>query len=197
MLSLHWMHYIVKKTLKVFLDSQNNYVVKVKANQPTLLGSIKEIIETSSAVSSFTDEQTKRGRKEKRITKVYLPSSKIPDGWPGLNRIIQVERSFESKKCSHQTKSYYISSLLSNDANLFSAGIRGHWLIENKLHWVKDVIQKEDTTRHKSGSAAKNMSILRKIAINIIRENGYESVKYATLFFARNVNELNKIFHRT
>jgi hypothetical protein len=39
------MHYIVKKTLKVFLDSQNNYVVKVKANQPTLLGSIKEIIE--------------------------------------------------------------------------------------------------------------------------------------------------------
>ncbi len=179
------------------MESQNNYVVKVKANQPNLLNSIKEIIETSSAVSSFTEEQTKRGRKEKRITKIYLPSSKIPDGWSGLNRIIQVERSFESKKCSHQTKSYYISSLLSNDANLFSTGIRGHWLVENKLHWVKDVIQKEDTTRHKSGSAAKNMSLIRNIAINIIRKNGFESVKYATIFFASNVKELNKLLNRT
>lgn len=191
------MRYIVKKTLKVILDSQNNYLVKVKANQPSLLSSIKEIIETSSSLSSFTEEQTKRGRKEKRITKIYLPTSKIPDGWYGLNRIIQVERNFESKKAFHQTQSFYISSLLTNDAAIFSKGIRGHWLIENRLHWVKDVILKEDTTRHKSGNAAKNMSIIRNIAINIIRENGYESAKYATLFFASNVKELFKIISRT
>ena len=181
----------------MILDSQNNYLVKVKANQPELLSSIKEIIETSSVVSSFTEEQTKRGRKEKRITKIYFPTFRIPDGWPGLNRIIQVERNFESKKSSHQTKSYYISSLLSNDAVNFSAGIRGHWFIENKLHWVKDVIQKEDTTRHKSGNAAKNMSIIRNIAINIIRNNGHDSIKHATLFFASNVKELAKIIYRT
>lgn len=108
-----------------------------------------------------------------------------------------MERIFESKKTFHQTQSYYISSLLSNDATVFSTGIRGHWLIENKLHWVKDVIQKEDTTRHKSGNAAKNMSIIRNIAINIIRDNEYDSVKHATLFFASNVKELFKIIFRT
>lgn len=172
-------------------------MVKVKANQPKLLDSIKEIIDTSSVVSSFTEQQTKRGRKEKRITKIYLSTSRIPDDWPGLNRIIHMERIFESKKAFHQTQSYYISSLLSNDAAVFSTGIRGHWLIENKLHWVKDVIQKEDTTRHKSGNAAKNMSLIRNIAINIIRENGYDSIKHATLFFASNVKELTKIIFRT
>jgi len=181
----------------MILESQNNYLVKVKANQPTLLNSIKEIVETSGAVSSITEEQKKRGRKEKRITKIYLPTSKIPEGWLGLNRIIQVERNFESKKDSHQTMSYYISSLISNDARTFSSGIRGHWFIENKLHWVKDAIQKEDTTRHKSGNAAKNMSLLRNIAINIIRDNDYESVKYATLFFASNVKELSQVIYRT
>ncbi len=181
----------------MILDSKNNYLVKVKGNQPKLLKSIKEIVDTSSVISSFTEEQTKRGRKEKRITNLYLPTSKIPDGWPKLNRIIHVERNFESKKGIHQTQSYYISSFLSRDAAKFSRGIRGHWFIENKLHWVKDVIQKEDTTRHKSGSAAKNMSLIRNIAINIIRRNGFESVKYATIFFASNVKELNKLLNRT
>lgn len=181
----------------MILDSKNNYLVKVKGNQPKLLKSIKEIVDTSSVISSFTEEQTKRGRKEKRITKLYLPKSKIPDGWPKLNRIIHVERIFESKKVLHQTQSYYISSFLSKDAAKFSKGIRGHWFIENKLHWVKDVIQKEDITRHKSGYAAINMSIIRNIGINIIRGNEYESVKYATLFFASNVKELNKIIRRT
>jgi len=181
----------------VILDSHNNYLVKVKANQPNLLSSIKEIIETCYDVSTFTEEQTKRGRKEKRITKIFLPTSKIPDGWYGLNRIIEVERVFESKKGSHQSRSYYISSFISNDASIYAKGIRGHWLIENQLHWVKDVIQKEDSTKHKSGNASSNMSIMRDIAINIIRKNGYKSVKYATLFFASNVKELNKIIQRT
>ncbi len=191
------MHYIVKKTLNLILNSGNNYLVKLKNNQPTLLNSVKHIIKTSSALSCITQTQTKRGRKEKRITRIYLPTSRIPEGWLGLNRIIHMERIFESKKDFHHTHSYYISSLLSNDAAIFSTGIRGHWLIENKLHWVKDVIQKEDTTKHKSGFASKNMSIIRNIAINIFRNNGYDSVKHATLFFASNVKELIKLLFRT
>jgi len=108
-----------------------------------------------------------------------------------------VERDFESKKGSHNTHSYYISSVISNDASLFARGVRKHWLIENKLHWVKDAIQKEDTTRHNYGNAAENMSLIRNIAINIFRNNGYDSVKHASIFFASKVNVLIKILFRT
>jgi len=191
------MHCTVKKTLDLILGSGNNYLVKVKHNQPKLLNSVKHIVDTSSAVSIRTDKEKNRGRKQKRKTEVYLPTSEIPDGWTGLNRIIHVERDFTSKRISHSTDSYYISSVKSNDASEFAIGIRGHWLIENKLHWVKDVIQKEDSTRHKKGFASKNMSIIRNIAINIFRSNGYDSVKHATLFFASNVNVLIKILFRT
>lgn len=108
-----------------------------------------------------------------------------------------MQRDFQSKKSSHNTESYYISSLKSNDALDFAKGIRGHWLIENKLHWVKDVIQREDSTRNNSKYAPKNMSIIRNIAINIFRNNGYDSVKHATVFFASNVRILIKILFRT
>lgn len=191
------MHYTVKKTLKLIIEGGNNYLVKVKGNERKLLNAIKEIANTTSAISSIRERQTQRGRKEERITKIYLPTTQMPEGWSELNRIIHVERNFQSKRSIHNTDSYYISSTKSNDAKIFASGIRGHWLIENKLHWVKDVIQKEDSTKHKSGFAAKNMSLIRNIAINIFRNNGYNSVKHATLFFASNIHVLIKLLNRT
>jgi predicted transposase YbfD/YdcC len=191
------MHYTVKKTLNLIISSENNYLVKLKRNQKRLLNSVKEIVDTSVAVSCITEKQSKRGREEERITRIYLPTAQIPEDWSGLNRIIHVKRNFQSKTVKHITDSYYISSVISDDAELFSSGIRGHWLIENKLHWVKDVIQKEDSTKNNSGYAPKNMSLIRNIAINIFRNNGHDSVKHATLFFASNVKLLIKVLFRT
>jgi predicted transposase YbfD/YdcC len=188
---------IVKKTLNLIIERGNNFLVKIKGNQPKLLKSVKNIVETTNAISTAIDNEKNRGKIKKRKTDVYLPTSEIPDGWSSLKRIIHVERDFKDKSGSHNTHSYYISSVESNDASEFAIGIRGHWSIENKLHWVKDVIQKEDSTRHKKGFAAINMSIMRNIAINIFRNNGYDSVKHATLFFASNIGLLIKILFRT
>jgi len=191
------MHCIVKKTLKLILDSGNNFLVKVKGNTSRLLNAIKYIAETTKAVSIIQEKEINRGREERRKTEVYLPTSKIPEDWEGIKRIIHIERDFKSSKISHETHSYYISSVESNDSSEFATGIRGHWFIENKLHWVKDVIQKEDSTKHKKGFASRNMSVMRNIAINIFRGNGYESIKHASIFFASNVNVLIKILYRT
>lgn len=158
---------------------------------------VQQIARTSKPIGQFNQIKRTRGRNERRLISLYLPTNAISPDWPKLNRVIYVERIFSSKKGYHHTHSYYISSLLSNDAKLFASGIRGHWSIENNLHWVKDVILKEDTTQHKKGYAAKNMSILRNIAINVFRENNYSSTKHATLFFASNVKELLKIILRT
>lgn len=197
MLCLHLMPCIVKKTLETIIEQKSNYLVKVKGNQGNLLKTMKYIIENDQPLSIATEHQRKRGRDETRIVKVFNSTNQIPKGWINLNRIINVERNFVNKRGSHHTQSYYISSLTSDDAKIFAAGIRGHWFIENKLHWVKDVILREDTTKFKTGFAAKNMSIFRNIAINVFRENGYASTKGATLFFASNVKELMTIIIRT
>ena len=159
--------------------------------------SVKDIVDTTTAISCRKEKQNKRGREEERITKIYLPTTQIPEGWAELNRIIHVRRNFRSKIRKHSSDSYYISSVLSDDAAIFSTGIRGHWLIENRLHWVKDVIQKEDSTKNNSGHASKNMSLIRNIAINIFRNNEYDSIKHATIFFASNIKVLMKTLCRT
>jgi predicted transposase YbfD/YdcC len=162
-----------------------------------LFKAVLQITKTTGAIDQFNEVKRTRGRNERRFVSIFNPTEAIPAGWPKLSRIVHVERIFSSKNGYHHTHSYYISSLLSNDAKLFATGIRGHWSIENNLHWVKDVVLREDTTKHKKGFAAKNMSILRNIAINVFRKNEYSSTKHATLFFASNVKELLEIIFRT
>lgn len=74
--------------------------------------------------------------------------------------------------------------------------IKDVWGIENRLHWVKDVIMKEDTSKTAKGMAAQNISIIRNIAINIYRTSGIDSIKYATQMYANNVKELMKLIKK-
>ncbi len=86
--------------------------------------------------------------------------------------------------------SYYISSLPVS-ATQFAAVIRGHWGIENRLHWVKDVVLAEDKSLIRQGQACANFSIIRTIAINILRHQGYASVTKAQRLIA---HDLDRIF---
>ena len=162
----------------------------MKGNQPKLLKAVKETVKNPVPADFHKSEEKSRGRLEKREVSVFYPSENIPDGWPGINRIIYVERRFESRKGLYQSKSYYISSSESDDAGYFAEGIRGHWYIENKLHYVKDVIMNEDTSGIKDETAACNLSIFRNAAINIVRQKGFDSLKSASIFFASNIKEL-------
>jgi hypothetical protein len=72
----------------------------------------------------------------------------------------------------------------------FASGIRGHWGIENRLHWVKDVVFKEDASTVCKGNAPANFSIVRAIAINIFRRNGYDSVTTHQRFLSHDIDKL-------
>ena len=72
--------------------------------------------------------------------------------------------------------------------------IRGHWSIENRLHWVKDVRQHEDSSRISKGNGVETLSLLKNIAINLCREDGFDSIKAAAIHFASNVKELLDYF---
>ena len=193
MLCLPLMHCIVKKTLQIIVNQGNDYLVKVKGNQPNLLKAIKSIVEQTKPKSTFTQNERTRGRDEHRLTNIYQPEGYIPEGWCSLTRIIHVRRHFQSKRKTHKSDSYYISSVNSDNAEMFAKGVRGHWYIENKLHHVKDVIMREDYIKNNSGYAPENMSIIRNIAINVLKANNQKSIKHASIFFASNVKELLKL----
>ena len=88
----------------------------------------------------------------------------------------------------HQV-AYYISSLV-RDAVDFAEGIRGHWGIENRLHWVKDVVFDEDRSTIHMGQAPANLSLLRAIALNLLRRSGYSSITCAQRFLANDIDKI-------
>jgi len=184
------MPYILKKTLQTIIDSQNHFLVKVKANQPNLLKAIKDTVQAFVAVDELLIKETNRGRKETRLIKVFNQKDLLPSKWKIVNTIILVVREFIRKDKIHQTISFYISDLETTKAKLLLQGIRGHWYIENKLHYTKDVIQKEDKTATKNKIAAANLSIFRNFCFNILKAKN-KSIKYASEYFANNnVKEL-------
>jgi len=101
-----------------------------------------------------------------------------------------VERLREEKGKKSETASYYISSLEPEDAEKFNIGIRGHWSIENQLHWVKDVIQNEDKAGIRRSNGIENLSILKNTAINIVRKNIGCSIKNTAIECAANISKL-------
>lgn len=95
--------------------------------------------------------------------------------WSGVQSVVMVESTREvvngrSKKAKPQQEwRYYISSL-KLDAKEFNQKIRGHWSIENSCHWVLDMAFDEDACRIRTGDGAENFAILRRIALNLIKQ---------------------------
>jgi predicted transposase YbfD/YdcC len=97
------------------------------------------------------------------------------DKWPGLQSVVRVERQREVKsglkagQKSHRVW-FYLSSFPPNDA-ILAQTIRAHWSIENQAHWILDVVFDEDRCRTRRDHAPYNLALLRRIALNLIRQN--------------------------
>ena len=172
-------------------------MVKVKGNQPKLKSAIEETVILSEPVGYYKEESIKRGRLEIRETYLYSRQDNLDKGWESINLIVHVHRNFLSKHKEHKTDSLYVSDLKTTDAKYLAEGIRSHWYIENKLHYTKDVIMREDTECTTNKSAAANLALLRDFAFNILKTKN-KSIKQATEIFANyNVNELLDTLVRT
>ncbi len=90
--------------------------------------------------------------------------------WPGLKTIAMVESRTESKGKITSERRYYITSIASNVEKIARA-IRGHWSVENCLHWVLDVQMGEDLSRIRTGNAAENIARLRRLSINMLKQH--------------------------
>lgn len=162
--------------MEQIIKSGNNYVVKVKQNQKQLAKEMQHIQASTRCTDSISNAEINRGRKEKRTIKTYKASDLIKKDWLGAKTLIYVKRERIVKKEKAVTHSYYLSSL-SLPAKEFSKGVRHHWGIENRLHYVKDVTLKEDESKIKNGNGPGILSLIRNLIISIARINGENRVK--------------------
>ena len=160
---------------------EGDYLLAVKGNQGKLYRAIEEAFPVKRindpSLDSFVTEEKNHGRKETRLHVI----SNIPDelidhtfAWKDLRKV-GVAVSFRSeinddKKEPEMQVRYYISSA-DLSAEKFASAMRGHWSIENKLHWRLDVAMNEDDCRIRRGNAAELFSGIRHIAVNILSQN--------------------------
>jgi predicted transposase YbfD/YdcC len=95
-------------------------------------------------------------------------------GWPQAKTLAVVEAVRDINGTASVERRYYISPL-DADAERMGAVVRGHWGVENGLHWVLDVAYGEDQARMREGNSAENFSILRRITLNLVKQD--KSVK--------------------
>ena len=173
------------------METKNHYLAQVKGNQPTLYKSVQEAIVNQAPLSYFEEHEKAHGRKTSWYVNVYNARNheKAMD-WKNLSRFILVHRVCTTKGNDVHSNRLYISDLHHSDAAFFHKGIRGHWGIENRLHYVKDVIHKEDDNQIRSKNGPVNAAIMSTIAINIHRKNGNDSIKYSQIKFRAGMQKL-------
>ena len=161
------------------VDKGADYVLALKGNQETLSDEVENYFTQAEAVDfegiecdALGSRETGHGRIEKREIYVTEDIDWLPQKskWRNLKTIIMVksERLVSGKPASFE-KRYYISSL-SADAVKIANAIRKHWGIENQAHWILDVAFREDEQNADAGNIAENMSLMRRIAMNLLKQ---------------------------
>ena len=175
------------------MDSNNDYLIGVKKNQPTLFRQIESItVDRNNHSSSYATLEMNKGRMELRHIAVSDRVEAVSRDWKGLQQVVAVHRIVKHKGRIREETAYFISSQ-NRSAFLYEEGVRSHWEIENSLHWVKDVTLKEDASKIKMGNAPQNMSTIKNIGINLFRKNNYNNIAQAMRLVANDVKTLYDI----
>jgi predicted transposase YbfD/YdcC len=167
-----------------------DYLLQVKGNQSHLQKAIVALIEDAmldqfKGMSSDAWEQTDgdHGRIETRKVQVTWDVrwlGKIALKWPGLKSIAVVDRMRDVDGTISRERHYYISSLdARRTARQFAGYIRGHWSVENNLHWQLDVSFCEDQRRIRKGHGAENFSRLCRLALNLLKRESSQKLGIA------------------
>ena len=146
---------------------------KSKTSDMHLYDDIKSSFSLLKSEELESDYEAGHGRIEKRKYSIITNLKHISGmkDWKDFTSIIKVESERIIKKTGESSRDirYYISS--NNDKEKIANGIRCHWGIENKLHWVLDVVMDEDKSAKRKGFVAQNFSMAKKLTLNLLRKD--------------------------
>ena len=165
-------------------DQGAAYMLSVKENQPTLYNDCVDLFAwlrspqpLDQPVALGDDEQVDGAHGRLALRRGWSP--RLPAGlescarWPGLTSAVLVESIRQLGEAESVEQRYYISSLPGTtqaDAQRANRVIRTHWEIEHRGHWVLEVALGEDSSRPRNGESAQNLALIRKLALNILRQ---------------------------
>jgi predicted transposase YbfD/YdcC len=177
-----------KNIAKEIKEADADYVLALKGNQGTVHQEIKAFLDEtiaeanaerpagvapSLAVARLVRKKVVEKDHGRLETREYFQSAELgwfadKDQWEGLQSVGMVQATREIKGQISTERRYYLSSL-PLDIERFSRAVRGHWGIENKLHWIMDVRFGEDQSRARTRYAAENLATLRRLALNLLK----------------------------
>lgn len=176
-----------RDTAQAIAAAGGHYILTVKANQPKLRKQLKELPWKQIPVADRSTEHS-HGRTTKRVLKATEIAAGI--GFPHAVQVLQLTRTVTDHKANttHTEVVYAISSLAATDASpeQLASWLRGHWAIENRLHWVRDVTYAEDHSQNRTGAGPQVMATLRNTAIGLLRLDGHDNIAKALRHNARN-----------
>ncbi len=182
------------------VEEGGDYILQVKDNHPTLRRQIagffvdagrerRPLDDPAPVMHEAVETDSGHGRIEERSCRLSHDLSWVDHAadWSGLTAIAKLERHREDKatgETSHETAYYILSG---NDVTAARANtlIRAHWAIENSLHWTLDVTFDEDQCRVRKGNAAENFGLIRRAAINLLRNAPNPGTKRAKVSIRR------------
>lgn len=166
------------------VEAEGDYVLAVKDNQPTLHQRVSALLDEAildglegMRHDRFQSTDGGHGRVEQRqvwvTDEVQWLGETLLVNWPGLASITAVEcrrEDLSTGKTSTERR-YFISSRKGVDAKAMAEAVRGHWSVENKLHWQLDVSFNEDQRRIRKHHGAENFSRLCRLALNLLKRD--------------------------
>jgi len=178
-----------KRIAENIIDKHADYVLALKGNHETVHDEVSEFFADAAppcatkcadtvAQGTMDYHQTIEKNHGRVETRRYWQSSDLgwfqdKPLWKGLKTIAMVE-SIRSVKGKNSIERRFFLSSLPLDARTLAQSVRGHWGVENALHWCLDVTFKEDDSRARTRNAAQNVATLRRIALNIVKKTPRE-----------------------
>ena len=169
------------------VERGGDYLLVVKDNQPTLRADIALLFEApgddAAAMTRARSTDRDHDRRERRALQASAALVGYLD-WPGAAQVFRVDRRILDTRTGEIRSEivYGVTSLPPGraDAAALLRLLRGHWTIENRLHWVRDVTFDEDRSQARSGAIPQVMAALRNAAIGLLRRAGFPSIVAAT-----------------
>jgi predicted transposase YbfD/YdcC len=187
-----------KEVVKQVREQGGDYLIAVKGNQPSLHAAVQEAVEAAceselEGCDTHESADDGHGRQEERYVTVIPAPEGLPDGWQDARAVVVVGRERELNGRNASTTHYYVTSLDATAREL-AGYVRGHWGVENGLHWCLDVTFREDHNRTRDPNAGANLGVVRRVAASLVKQDpGKGSIKSKRFNAALDTNYLLRV----